>query len=222
MLAKGFSLPKKQILTSLLACLFSFLLSINMAEAQTSREEAAKKAADDDGLKGISIKVIPFFYWNTYGLSFEVPVYSRFTFGVNAMYKFGRLDGESANYLIKHENFHENGYLVDVYVRGYFGEMPKGFYGQLGASFGDILYHDGTTRSYTFNNNWKEFKSFNEVSTLPNRSNYRFIGVVGYQMVIVSRKIVGNLLLGGQLDFNEVDNSSVLSLYIEPSLGIIF
>lgn len=197
-------------------------LQATTAQAQSSRQRAAQQAQDPDGIRGFSIKAIPFFYWNTYGLSVEVPIISRFTVGVNAMYKFGRLDGENSNYLVKHENFHENGYLVDMYVRGYFGEMPKGFYAQLGASFGDILYHDGTTRPYTFNNNWKEFDNFNEVSELPDRSNYRFIGGVGYQMVIVSRKIVGNVLLGGQVDFKETDNSAVISLYLEPSIGIIF
>lgn len=228
-----------------LSLLFCFLM-VSGHEASAQKRKPAKKsskkkgkaAADGGGGEegassehhapikhdgsGINVKFAPGFLWNTAGLEFEFPINNKMSFGVNVFGKLGTTDSKKNNAMQKYEeSFMKNGYLAEVALKYYFsGEAPAGFYGYLNAGYGNLLYGDGTIKPYSMIVRPREFKQPNVAVPFAELKPYRGSLGVGYQFIMPTRHLVANLNGGALVGFD--DDGTIFSLYLAPSVGIIF
>jgi len=174
-------------------------------------------------LGGLNAKLMPAFYLNSLGLEVEYPLNDFFTIGINLIGKIGRTDGNRVVFKIRPETSQEASYRVELAAKYYISKnAPTGLYGQFNISFGNLLFFDGTNRPYTLHSRWKRFDAGirSPVEIVPPRDLSLGVGV-GYQLVVIPKKIIANIMVGSQLFF-EQDSGIYPSVYISPSLGYVF
>lgn len=170
-------------------------------------------------LDGLSIKFIPAFFWNTYGLQAEYPLSFKMTVGINGYFYTGLPKGGQIK--PTHQAFHDNNWGVDVFGKYYFKDnAPEGLYVYANASYNKMLYFDGNNRPFTLHNNWKEFEGFDKNNVLAIPSNFSGGIGVGYQIKFMPH-LVGDatFVMQGQTSSK---GGAYLSFHILPSIGYLF
>ena len=167
---------------------------------------------------GFSFKLVPALYWGTVGAQVEYPVSEKFSACVMVMSKLA----ESRGYSVKKEDFHENGFSIDL-IGKYFikGAAPEGFYGLVNLSYNTMLYFDGSTRPYTMHNRWKEFNGYRVPNDLVKPKPFNASVGAGYQLIVIPQHIIADVFIGvsGSIDH---DNTPFVQFYMTPSLGYVF
>lgn len=171
-------------------------------------------------LDGLSIKVIPAFFWNTYGLQAEYPLSFKVTLGMNAYYYTG-LPKDGGDEKPVHQAFHNNNFGVDVFGKYYFKDnAPEGLYAYANVSYNKMLYFDGNNRPFALHNNWKDFDGFDKNNVLAIPSNLSGGVGVGYQIKFMPH-LVGDATFVTQIQTSS-DGGAYFSLHILPSVGYLF
>lgn len=183
-------------------------------------------AGDLDLLKkkksGVNVKILPAFFWGTFGLSGEIPISEKFTANINLLGTLGRLDGKNANYSTRPESYMSEGWRAEAMFRYYIkGEAPTGFYAHLNFAYNNLFYYDGNTRPYTLVNNWRETNGVRLPSNFE-KPNPISAGLgIGYQLEIIPDLIIVDAFctLQGHMDAN---GDPFLQVYVAPSIGYKF
>lgn len=202
--------------------LTGFLFLGRLAKAQTSTPHEGTTHPAPTTHSGFNIKLSPAIFWKTAVLEFEYPVSKTFTVGVNLLAKIGRTDGAKANAILKNENILDNGLRAELAFKYFIKkEAPLGFYAQGNVAWGNLIYFDGNVRPYTLHNHWK--KPTPEYPTgILERPFPISAGVGGgYQLVMLPKHIIANLMLGVQGNMDQ-QNDFFVSIYVAPSLGYMF
>lgn len=167
---------------------------------------------------GFSFKLVPALYWGTMGAQVEYPLSKKLSACVMVMSKLA----ESRGYSVKKEDFHENGFAIDL-IGKYFltGEAPEGLYGLLNLSYNTMLYFDGSTRPFTMHNRWKEFNGYRVPNDLVKPKPINVSLGVGYQLIIIPQHIIADVFIGASSSIDQ-DNSIFFQFYMAPSLGYVF
>lgn len=167
---------------------------------------------------GVSIKILPAFYWGVLGAQVEYPISKKLTANIMIMSKLS----ESRSYAVKKEDFHENGFSVDLFGKYYFKEnAPEGLYALADLSFNTMIFYDGTTRPYAMHNRWKDFNGYRVPNDIKKPNPFNFAAGVGYQMIIIPQHIIADVFMGASANLDH-DNSFFVQFYIAPSLGYVF
>jgi hypothetical protein len=171
---------------------------------------------------GFNIKAMPALFWNSASVEMEIPVHKSFSIAVNGTFKLGRTDGKQSNFRVNPAEYLDNGFRVDLHVR-YFpvSYAPFGFYADAFASYGQIVYFDGTTRPYSLLNRVKEKDDLRSPSNITKPQPFGAGAGVGYQILLIPKKVVANFFFGLQTNIDG-DNTIFLSGFVAPSLGILF
>jgi len=167
---------------------------------------------------GPNLKIMPAFYNNTYGLSFEKPISDRFSLELSAAYKFPTSkpteESEPKN------NIYKSGYLVNLTGKYFLGTAPNGWYFSATVGASNILYKNGTAAPYAFLLNGKKSQDISGAYNTPNPNSLRYNVGTGYQWSMISRKLIANIGfgIGGYSD----SDGTKLHLMFTPSVGYIF
>ena len=183
------------------------------------------KHISDDGMSisRFNIKIQPAVFWATLGLEAEYVVSPKFTLALNILGKLGETDAKNNFRPIKKQDFLENGYLAELTGRCYIqltkkkiALAPTGFYIQATVGYSKLLYFDGNTRPFTLHTRKRNINDPNFKNPTP------IIGSLGagYQVELVPKKIIANLSILSQTNID--DRGFFLSIYISPSIGILF
>lgn len=175
-------------------------------------------------VNALNVKLMPAFYWNSLGMEVEYPVMDMVSIGVNVIGKMGRTDGSNVVFKIRPENYQDAAYRVELAFKYYISKSaPLGFYGQFNISYGNLLYYDGTNRPYTMHSKWKPYEEGQLRDPVPLEApkDYSFGVGAGYQLVIIPKKIIANVMVGTQL-YLEQASGIYPSVYVAPSLGYVF
>ncbi len=195
-------------------------LDDSLAVGETDPEAPLLPAQRLGGFEGMTIRLMPAFYWETLGLEFEAYFGDKVSLGLNVLGTLGRTDGQNANFQLNPEDYLEPGFRAELAFKYYpKGRAPEGIYGQVNVAYSQIVYYDGNTRPYTFHNRWRDQTGVVATEDLV-RPNPLSVGLgFGYQVKIIPDWLVGNIMLGiqGQMD---QDNQPFVSIYLSPSLGI--
>ncbi|HEX8547114.1 MAG TPA: hypothetical protein VF691_09150 [Cytophagaceae bacterium] len=192
------------------------------AGAQTSTPAGASTAPANTTRKSLNIKLSPAIFWKTAVVEFEYPLTSKITVGLNLLGKLGRTDEAKANAILKNENLVNNGLRAELAAKYYFkNEAPTGFYIQSNVAFGNLIYFDGNVRPYTLHNHWKKPTAEDPKGKLERPFPVSAGIGGGYQLVLLPKHIIGNLMLGVQGNMDQQNNFFV-SIYVAPSLGYMF
>lgn len=190
-------------------------------EGESTKANSSPASPKYDG-SGFNIKFAPGFLWNTAGLEVEFPVGAKLTLGVNAYGKLGPTDNKKNNYIQKQEDYMKTGYLAELSAKYYFGSAPVGMYAHITGGYGNLLYGDGTIKPYSMITRPRDFEKAPQVAIeLPEVKPYRGSLGIGYQFAMPTRKLVANLAGGALVGFDS-ENKTFFSLYLAPSVGIIF
>lgn len=171
---------------------------------------------------GFNIKAMPALFWNSASVEMELPVHKSFSVAVSGTFKLGRTDGKQSNFRVNPAEYLDNGFRLDLHVR-YFpvSHAPFGFYADAFASYGQIVYFDGTTRPYSLLNRVKEKNDLRSPSNISKPQPFGAGVGVGYQVLLIPKKVVANFFFGVQSNIDG-DNTIFLSGFVAPSLGILF
>lgn len=175
---------------------------------------------EEKAVHKFNVKIMPAVFASTLGLEFELPLGKGSSLGVNLLGKYGRLDNPRISRPV---DYFETGYRAELAYKYYFSQKgPFGFYGQAFVGYSKLVYDNGNTRPFALNlrnldingdpRNYSEFK-------LP-KPYTGGIGI-GYQVKIIKDKLIGNMMLGAQLGFEE-DKTLFYSVYLNPSIGYAF
>lgn len=205
--------------------LFFILLALNASSEEKPFYNPGglhlnSKIVSSGGL-GFNLKVAPVLFWKTLITEFEYPLSSKFSIGLNVLTKFGRTDWGKKQQPIVKESLLENGLRFELALKYFItGDAPTGFYVSANGAWGNLIYFDGNVRPYTFHNHWK-----NTVDEASGKllKPFPFSGGIGagYQLMILPKHIIANLMIGAQANFDN-QQSLFISLYAAPSIGIIF
>jgi hypothetical protein len=170
-----------------------------------------------------NIKIQPAIFWATLGLEAEYLVSPKITIALNVLGKLGQTEPKNKIRPLNQGEFLENGFLAELIGR-YFIQLskknlvlaPSGFYIQASVGYSKMLYFDGNTRPFTLHTRYRNLKEpyFYQPSPI--------IGGLGagYQVELLPKKIIANLALGAQTNF---DTKGVfISFYVSPSVGFMF
>ena len=174
-------------------------------------------------LGALNVKIMPALYWSSLGLEIEYPISDAFTVGFNILGKLGRTDGKNVVFKIRPESTQDPAYRLEVAAKYYLSNnAPTGIYIQLNASYGNLLFFDGTNRPYTLHSKWKNFdggvRSPTEIEV---PQDYSFGIGAGYQLIVIPKKIIANIMVGTQL-YLERTSDIYPAIYLAPSLGYMF
>lgn len=194
--------------------------NFGLLEAAKKKRKSLSTSEDKFKGKGISVKLVPAFFYNTVGLELEFPLSKSLTAGINFYGKLGRTDNETSNYRVRQNAALENGYLAEAAIKYYFDEAPSGWYLQGSLGVGNLTYEDGSARPFSWLVTKPEFKNLNTPYEVPENNPFRVGLGGGYQWVIIPRHLVANFM-GGVYYFTSPD-ASYLSPYLAPSVGFIF
>jgi hypothetical protein len=168
-----------------------------------------------------NIKTSPAFFWKTIVLEIEAPLGNKFSIGLNIYGKLGRTDGKTANFIVKKQNFLNDGIRAELAFKYYFKPTaPEGLYLQTNFAYNQIVYADGTTKPYTLNSHI-ETADTSATGTLSKPFPYSAGIGIGYQMIIVPKHLIGNFMLGIQGNMDGRENP-FLSIFVAPSIGYLF
>ncbi len=139
-----------------------------------------------------SIKLIPTFFGNTYGLQAEYSIGFKFGVGLNAFYYGGHPKHQKI--IVAQQQFHSEN-----------------------LSYNEFLYFDGNNRPYATHNHWGKFKNFSNQKNLSTPS--ALSGGLGYQVKFM-RHLVGDVMINvqGQVDNSGIPYFSTHCL---PSVGYV-
>lgn len=172
-------------------------------------------------LEGFNIKLSPSFFWKTATLELEYPVSKHFSVGLNILAKLGRWDGLKANRTMPNEDYLNNGMAFELAGKYYIkAEAPEGLYIQANVAYNNFFYQDGTTRPFSFYNHWRDQVGAS-ATTFKAPSPFQFGVGVGYQVIILPKHFIGNVMLGTLGNFGGNDQFQ-FSIYLAPSLGYVF
>ncbi len=172
-------------------------------------------------LKGLNIKLIPAFFWNTVGIEVEYPLSMKLSLGTQLTGVLGRNDVGKNKFRVRPEGYHESGFGADIFVRYYFKEnAPEGLYAQVYLSYSNYIYFDGNTRPFTLHNNWKETEKFRLANDIEKPLPYTGGLGVGYQIKFVPN-LIGNVFLGIQGQMSN-ENEIMISVFLTPGIGYLF
>ncbi len=172
-------------------------------------------------LEGFNIKLSPSIFWKTMVLELEHPIGKKFTIGLNVLAKLGTWDGVKANRTMPQEDYLKNGVGFELAAKYYFtADAPEGFYAQANAAYNNIFYFDGNTRPFSFYSHWREQQGATS-STFIAPQPFHFGLGVGYQVILLPKHFIGNVMIGTQGNFSG-NNEFQFSLYLAPSLGYVF
>jgi hypothetical protein len=175
----------------------------------------------------LNIKIQPAIFWATLGLEAEYVISPKITVALNVLGKIGRTDGKTVTYKIKQEDFLKNGYMAELIGRYYISLSkkklklaPMGFYVQISGGYSKLLYFDGATRPFSLFARSK--KPDDPRSPSDFEQPQPFVGGLGcgYQVELLPKKVIANMLIGAQA--NSDNKGFFLSLYVSPSIGIMF
>ncbi len=171
---------------------------------------------------GFNINVMPALFWNSFAVELEYPLHKTISIALNGTFKIGRTDGKRSNFRVNPADYLDNGYRLDLHVR-YFpvSHAPFGVYIAGFASYGQIVYFDGTTRPYSLLNRVKEKDDLRSPSNIVKPQPFGGGGGVGYQVILIPKHIIANFFFGVQTNIDG-DNTIFLSGFVAPSLGILF
>lgn len=174
-------------------------------------------------VNALNVKAMPAFYWSSLGIEIEYPLSDVFTIGLNILGKIGRTDGRNTVFKIRPETHQESAYRLELAGKYYFQQSaPIGFYAQLNVTYGNLLFFDGTNRPYTMHSKWKQFNGgVRAPATIETPKDYSFGIGGGYQLVVIPKKIIANIMVGTQL-YLEQTSGIYPSFYVAPSLGYVF
>ena len=198
----------------LVLCSISFL---SQAESPSEVQEIASRT---EMPLGFTVRLVPSFFYRTYGLEMEYPFNGKSTLGLNALYYTGSGTAKTSSTLTGDGTYAASGFLAELQYKYYFfGLAPTGLYAMLGAGYNSIVYPDGSTRPFVLINSWEDQKEIGEsTSSLPNS----YIGSVGlgYQLIMIEPHISGNVVIGAQFQTRDIGLS--VDFFITPSLGWTF
>ena len=170
-----------------------------------------------------NVKIQPAIFWATLGVEVEYLVSPKVTIALNVLGKLGQTDRKNDIRPLKQGDFLNNGFLAELIGR-YFIQLskkklvlaPSGFYVQASVGYSKMLYFDGSTRPFTLHTRNRNIKEpyFYQPSLI--------IGGVGagYQVELLPKKIIANLAVGAQTNF---DTKGVFfCIYLSPSIGFMF
>lgn len=172
-------------------------------------------------LEGFNIKLSPSIFWKTMVLEFEYPITKHFSVGLNVLAKLGSWDGVKANRTMPKEDYMNNGIGFELAGKYYFTpDAHEGFYTQANVAYNNIFYFDGNTRPFSFYTHWREQQGATS-STFNAPKPFHFGLGVGYQVILLPKHFIGNLMIGTQGNFAD-DGNFQFSVYLAPSLGYVF
>jgi len=174
-------------------------------------------------VNALNVKLMPAFYWSSIGAEVEYPINDAFSVGLNILGKIGRTDGKNVVFKIRPEDYQESAYRVELAAKYYLSKSaPIGFYGQFNLSYGNLLFFDGTNRPYTLHSKWKKFDgNVRKPAEVEPPKDYSLGLGAGYQLVVIPKKIIANIMVGTQL-YLEQHSGIYPSFYVSPSLGYVF
>lgn len=166
----------------------------------------------------LSIKLMPAFYWGTFGVQVEYPLTNKISIGLMTMIK----KSDSKNYILHPEDYQNGGFLVDIYAKYFLvGDAPEGLYGLANLSYNSMLYYDGNTRPYSLKNRWKDFEGFRLPNSIQQPKAINAGLGVGYQLIIVPKHVIADVFIAASGNFDHT-NSFFIQLYLAPSIGFVF
>ncbi len=174
-----------------------------------------------------NLKLQPAFYWSSLGVEAEFILSAKVSIALNIIGKVSGLEGSHAIKNKISDDFFKTGYLAEIIGRYYIPLnkkkltlAPSGFYVQAAAGFSKLLYFDGSTRPFALNtrfpNNYDANGNADYTELVP------LIGSIGagYQVELLPGKIIANMLIGGQTNFDS--KGAFFTFYASPSVGIMF
>jgi hypothetical protein len=169
---------------------------------------------------GFTIRLVPSFFYNTYGLEAEYPFNGNSTLGVNLLYYTGSGTPKTDSSVVGDGTYTKSGFIAELQYKYYFsGTAPTGFYAMVAAGYNSILYPDGSTRPFVLFNSWNNQNEIAEkAASIPDP----YIGSigVGYQIIMIEPHISGNVVVGAQ--FQTGGSGLSTNIFITPSLGWTF
>lgn len=168
---------------------------------------------------GLTIRLVPSFFYDTYGLEVEYPLSRRHSLGLNTLYYTGSGVSKSES-STGQGAYAKSGYLAELQYKFYFmGVAPVGLYGMAAVGYNSIAYPDGSTRPFVLFNSWESQYDIDEYNNSLPDPIVGSIGI-GYQIIMIQPHISGNVVLGAQ--FQSGDSGLLTSVFISPSLGWMF
>ncbi len=200
--------------------LLLLLFSISIFSQAESPSEIQSTSSISSIPSGLTVRLVPAFFNQTYGLEVEYPFNRNSTLGLNALYYVGSGTAQTDSSTAGDGTFADPGFLVELQYKYYFtGSAPIGLYAMLAAGYNSILYPDGATRPFTVLNTWENQNTITgNVTSIPTP----YIGSIGlgYQVIMIEPHISGNIVMGVQLQTGTT--GLLTNLFITPSLGWTF
>ena len=202
--------------------------NITPAKISTSEFGPGVKATNNflrysSSMNALNVKFMPAFYWSSLGVEIEYPLADAFTIGLNILGKIGRTDGKRVVFKIRPETHQESAYRMELAAKYYLKKTaPIGLYAQFNVTYGNLLFFDGTNRPYTLHSKWKKFDGGVRSPSEVERPKDYSLGIGGgYQLIVIPKKIIANIMVGTQL-YLEQSSGMYPSFYVAPSLGYVF
>ena len=172
---------------------------------------------------GLNFKLMPALYWDCVGLEVEYPISDIMSVGLNILGQAGRTDAGDIVFKVRPEYYQQPAWRAEFALKYYLSSRaPIGFYVQANASYGNLLFFDGTNRPFTMHSRWKKFDKGLRAPVELERPLPFSTGIgAGYQLIIIPKKIVGNIMIGTQLHLSD-QTRLYPALYLSPSLGLLF
>lgn len=163
---------------------------------------------------GLTVRLVPAFFYNTYGIEVEYPVSKHSSFGFGASY-YAYSPTNGSTVIDEGE-----GLLAEIQYKYYFsGEAPMGLYAMVAAGYNDIDYPDGATRPFVLYDSFDFKSTAGETRSITTDLYIASIGI-GYQVIMIEPHLSGNVVLGAQ--FQNSDAGVLTSMFIAPSFGWTF
>lgn len=167
-------------------------------------------------IPGLNLKLSPAFYWKTIGAELEYVPTTHFSIGLNVYGKWGVTRPEKIDETTKY-NFLSDGLRAALAFKYYiFNKAPEGLYVQANVAYTQLTYYNGSPIPYTLLNVGLHS---GEIGVKP-KPYSGGIGV-GYQVIVIPNIIIANVMAGLQASVAR-DNKVFMSVYVAPSIGVIF
>ena len=135
--------------------LLVLLCSISIFSQAESPSEIQSASSTSKMPLGFTVRLVPAFFYNTYGLELEYPFNGQSTLGLNALYYTGSGSAKTDSSEVGDGTFADPGLLIELQYKFYFtGMAPTGLYAMLAVGYNSIAYPDGSTRPFTVFNTW--------------------------------------------------------------------
>jgi hypothetical protein len=188
----------------------------NVAVENIPKQRSEPAPTEKTLVPGFNLKFSPAFFWKTIGVEAEYIVNSRFSVGLNVYGKWGVTRPEKTNETTKY-NFLQDGLRTELAFKYYLmKKAPEGIYLQANIAYSQLNYFNGSAMPYTLLNMGLPS---GEIGIKP--KPYGGGLGVGYQLVVIPKLIIANIMLGMQANVAG-DNKIFMSLYAAPSIGVIF